>query len=80
MDTTSIRIASVAHLTAAAFVFLPALTEAQTKSNMADQDDIPTFVLDRIDLLRGAKNEGEPTRPRSHLLTPTWAIPPSASH
>jgi hypothetical protein len=54
MNATSIRIAGVAYLTAATFVFLPAPIQAQTESYLADQNDIPIFVLDRIELLSSA--------------------------
>jgi hypothetical protein len=53
MHTTSIRIAGIATLTAAAYAFAPMPSQAQMECNLADQDDIPIFVLDRIELLSG---------------------------
>lgn len=51
MDATQIRIAGISTLTAAALAFLPAPVSGQTGCNLVDQDDIPIFVLDRIELL-----------------------------
>lgn len=53
MNTTQIRIARIATLTAAAYAFTPMPIQAQTEINLADPDGIPIFVLDRIELLRG---------------------------
>lgn len=58
MNTRSIRIAGVAHLAAAALVLFPAPIPAQTQSNIAGQDDIPIFVLDRIELLSSTARIG----------------------
>jgi hypothetical protein len=53
MNTTSIRIVGVAHLTAAAFVLLPAPIQARAANDVTDRHEIPTFVLDRIELVAG---------------------------
>lgn len=51
MHATSIHIVGIATLTAAAYAFTPMPSQAQMECNLADQDDIPIFVLDRIELL-----------------------------
>ena len=50
MNTTKLRISGLALLAAAAFALLLAPIHAHADTGMTDRHEIPTFVLERIEL------------------------------
>jgi len=54
MNTTKLRISGLALLAAAAFALLLAPIHAHADTGMTDRHEIPTFVLDRIELATDA--------------------------
>jgi hypothetical protein len=59
MHTTRIRISGLALLAAAAFALLIAPIHARADTGLTDRHEIPTFVLERIELAaRAADSAG----------------------
>jgi hypothetical protein len=54
MNTTKLRISGLALLAAAAFALLLAPIHAHADTGVTDRHEIPTFVLERIELATGA--------------------------
>jgi hypothetical protein len=52
--TTTLRVSGLALLAAAAFALLLAPIHAHADTGMTDRHEIPTFVLERIELATGA--------------------------
>jgi hypothetical protein len=50
MNTTRVRISGLALLAAAAFALLLAPIHARADTGLTDRHEIPTFVLERIEL------------------------------
>ncbi len=57
MNTMQLRISGLALLSAAAFALLLAPIHARADTGMTDRHEIPTFVLERIELAIGANGE-----------------------
>jgi hypothetical protein len=54
MNTTKLRISGLALLAAAAVALLLAPIHAHADAGMTDRHEIPTFVLERVELATGA--------------------------
>jgi hypothetical protein len=54
MNTTLLRISGLALLAAASFAILIAPIHAHASTGATDRHEIPTFVLERIELATGA--------------------------